>query len=329
MGLIVSLLLGFLPTLFFAYIVYWLDRYEKEPRLLLGGAFIWGTVIAAGAAFVVNTVLGVGIYVLTGSELATNLTTGSIIAPIVEESLKGLAVLVVFIIFYKEFDSILDGIIYAAVTALGFAATENSYYIFVHGFQKEGWSGLFVLAFIRIILVGWQHPFYTAFIGIGLAIARLNRKIWVRTAAPVAGWFLAVSAHSLHNTIASFSKGISGLAFGTIIDWTGWFFMFLLILWMINREKQRIILYLREETTLGIISGPQYKTACSDFRQSLARVKSLFSHRYRQTSRFYQVCGELSHKKHQLATLGDERGNTKAIDHLRAEMALLAPLALD
>ena len=49
------------------------------------------------------------------------------IAPIIEESLKGLAVLLVFLLFRKEFDSILDGIVYAAITALGFAATENSH----------------------------------------------------------------------------------------------------------------------------------------------------------------------------------------------------------
>ena len=39
MALIVSLFFGFVPMFLFAAFVYWLDRYEKEPKLLLGAAF--------------------------------------------------------------------------------------------------------------------------------------------------------------------------------------------------------------------------------------------------------------------------------------------------
>ena len=62
------------------------------------------------------------------------------------------------------------------VYCAGFAATENTLYIY-NGFHQNGWSGLAFLVFVRVILVGWQHPFYTAFTGIGLAVARLNRKL--------------------------------------------------------------------------------------------------------------------------------------------------------
>ena len=254
-GLLASIFFGVFPTLIFAAIVYWMDRYEKEPKILLGGVYVWGALVAAGGAFLINTMLGLGVYLFTGSEVATDLTTGSLIAPVVEESLKGLAVLIVFIFFYREFDSVMDGIVYAAVTALGFAATENAYYIYTHGFLKEGWSGLIVLVFIRVILVGWQHPFYTAFTGIGLAVSRLNRSPVIRLGAPVAGWFLAVSAHALHNTLASLLSGLTGLATGALVDWTGWLFMFLFILWANRRERLWMVEYLQEEVNLGTITG--------------------------------------------------------------------------
>ena len=61
LGLSLSIFFGFAPVLFFAWIVYWLDRYEKEPGILLGGVFVWGAVIAAGAAFMINTTLGLGV----------------------------------------------------------------------------------------------------------------------------------------------------------------------------------------------------------------------------------------------------------------------------
>src|SRR5512138_3637599 len=122
MALVASLFFGFIPMFVFAGFVYWLDRYEKEPKLLLGAAFFWGVIIAAGGAFIVNTALGIGLFYATGSEGLSEVATTSIIAPIVEEFLKGLAVAIVFLLFRREFDSVLDGIIYAAMVALGFAA---------------------------------------------------------------------------------------------------------------------------------------------------------------------------------------------------------------
>jgi RsiW-degrading membrane proteinase PrsW (M82 family) len=325
MAFLVSLFFGFAPMLLFAYILYWMDRYEKEPWLLLGAVFMWGVIIAAGGAFIINTVLGVGVYLFTGSDVATEISTGSVIAPIVEESLKGLAVLAVFLIFRKEFDSVLDGIIYAGVVALGFAATENTFYIFDRGYNANGWSGLWFLVFVRVILVGWQHPFYTSFTGIGLALARLNRSVWVKIFAPLAGFSVAVLAHAFHNTLATVVGGMEGMVFGTSLDWLGWFLMFLFILWTVHQEQVVLKNQLREEVSLGLLTSGQYNVAISAWSQSFARIGSFFTGSYRATNRLYQVCGELAHKKEQLNKMGDEKGNGAIIQKLRDELAQLSP----
>ncbi|MBU0510391.1 MAG: PrsW family intramembrane metalloprotease [Chloroflexi bacterium] len=324
MGFISSVFFGIVPMLFFAWILYWVDRYEKEPKILLGGVFLWGAMVSAGMAFIVNTLLGVGVYLVTGSEAITDLATGALVAPPVEETLKGLAVLLVFLIFRQEFDSVLDGIVYAGITALGFAATENIYYIYNYGFLEGGYSGLLWLVFVRVVLVGWQHPFYTAFIGIGLAMARFQRKIWLKLILPIAGWGIAIFIHSMHNTIASLASGIGGLAFGTFVDWSGWLLMFVFILWALSREQKWIKLYLREEAARGIISPAHYKTACSAWSQSAARLVALFTGRYRATNRFYNLAAELAYKKQQRAKMGEEGGNTVRIQRARAELAKLA-----
>jgi len=326
MPFLVSLFFGFAPMLFFAVILYWSDRYEKEPWLLLGAVFFWGAIIAAGGAFLINTFLGVGIFIFSNSEAATNLATGTLIAPVVEEFLKGFSVFIVFLIFRKEFDSILDGIIYAGVAALGFAATENTYYIFNNGFLESGWQGLWSLVFIRVVLVGWQHPFYTAFTGIGLAVARLNKAAWIKIIAPVVGLGLAIFTHSVHNTLASLLNGLSGMAIGTMIDWTGWFFMFCFILWAIYNEKQTVKKFLIEEVRSGIISSSNYQIATSSWTQMMIGINAIFSGRYLNTRRFYQLCGELAHKKLQCAGLGNEDGNLAAIKTIQAELARLSPL---
>ena len=326
MPLFVSIFFGFVPMFLFAGFINWLDRYEKEPKALLGAAFLWGVLIAGGGAYIINTVLGLGVYIVTGSEGATDFATASIIAPIVEESLKGLAVLVVFFLFRKEFDSILDGIIYAGITALGFAAIENVLYIYNYGYQEDGWAGLWQLVFIRVILVGWQHPFYTAFTGIGLAIARMNRNSLVKIIAVIGGFATAVATHAFHNTFGSLIGGLEGLAIGTFVDWVGWFFMLIFIIWMITHERNILKLRLAEEVQSGLISPAQYRTAMS-FAQSGARMNALSAGSYRATARFYQVCGELAHKKEQQIKLGNEQGNIAIIEKLRNELTRLAPLA--
>ncbi len=328
MPLLASFIFGFVPMFFFAFFIYWLDRYEKEPKALLTTVFFWGVLVAAGGAFIINTVLGVGVYLFTGSEAATEWTSGSLIAPVVEESLKGLAVLIVFFIFRREFDSILDGIIYAAIAALGFAATENTYYIYSYGYQESGWSGFWVLVFVRVMLVGLQHPFYTAFIGIGLAIARLNKKVVIMLLAPLLGWCLAVFTHAFHNTLLTVVPGLGGLAVGALFDWSGWLAMAGFAAWALWHEGDYLKKHLSEEVTLGTISTSQYQTAISALGQMLAATNALLSRKYVATVKFYQLCGELAHKKEQQLVVGDENGNGLIIQSLRNELVKLGPEAL-
>jgi RsiW-degrading membrane proteinase PrsW (M82 family) len=326
MALLGALFFGFVPMFLFATFVNWLDRYEKEPKILLGAAFVWGMVIAAGGAFVLNTAFGIAIYSLTGSEGAAEFGTTSIVAPIIEEGLKGLAVLIVFFMFRKEFDSILDGIVYAAITAMGFAAVENVLYIYRNGYQENGWEGFWILVAIRVFLVGGMHPFFTSFTGIGVAIARLSRNPLVKVLAAPAGYIVAVTAHAFHNTFSGLIGGVGGLLAGTFVDYIGYTFMIGFIIWLIVRERNVLKKQLREEVERGYISQRQYVSALSFFQTS-AYLSALTSRTFLKTARFYQVCGELAHKKEQLSTIGDERGNTRMIEQLRSELAALAPAA--
>jgi len=326
MALAGAFFFGFVPMFLFAAFVNWLDRYEKEPKLLLGAAFMWGVVIAGGGAFILNTAFGIGLYMFTGSEGLAEFGTTSISAPIVEEGLKGLAVLVVFLMFRKEFDSILDGIVYGAITAMGFAAIENVLYIYRNGFQEAGWQGFWTLVFVRVLLVGWMHPFFTAFTGIGLAISRISRNTLVKIIAIPAGYIVAVTAHAFHNTFSSVVGGSGGFFLGLFVDYIGFAIMFAFVIWIISRERNILKKQLVEEVTNGAISQQQYKSAISFF-QTNVHLAALTSGTFRSTSRFYQVLGELAHKKEQLSKFGDEKGNIQTIEKLRAELMQLAPLA--
>jgi RsiW-degrading membrane proteinase PrsW (M82 family) len=314
-----SVALGFLPMFLFAAFIYWLDRYEREPLILLGAVFVCGAAVAAGGAFFVNTVSGIGIFLFTGSEGAAEIGTASLVAPVVEESLKGAAEALVLLLFRSQFDSVLDGGIYGGITAIGFAATENAYYLYDRGFSDGGWERLWRLAFVRIVLVGWQHPFYTAFTGIGLALSRLSTNAFARVSAPLGGLALAIAAHAFHNTFADLVGGLAGLALGTILDWFGWAGMLAFIVWLIVRERNLMRRQLHPEMLAGLLTEGQYQNALSPFHMSTVFLGG------RGTMRFYQLAGRLAHKKEQLAVVGEEAAYATIVQTLRTELASLSP----
>lgn len=319
-GFLLSVVCGFLPMFFLAGLIYWLDRYEKEPKLLLGGVFGWGAIVAVMGALVLQIVLGQSVLLLTGSEAVEEAVSSSLFAPVTEEILKGLAVLLVFLLVRHEFDSVLDGIVYACIVALGFAATEDMLYYF-SAYSEGGLGGMAALVFLRFIVFGWQHAFFTSFTGIGLAVSRMSLNPLVKVGAPLLGLSVAIFTHSLHNSLLTFISGFAGMAVAMLVAWTGWLAMFIFIIYLIYREKTWLAEYLREEVELMTITPEQYRSACSFFGQTQARFAALSRGRYRATLHFYQLCAELSHKKRQLAAMGDEEGNRQRIERLRAELS--------
>lgn len=316
--------LSFIPALIYASIIYWLDRFEREPKRLLFGVFTWGAIVATGGAIIYSILFEVPLsFFLDETDL--DLAGSVLIAPIVEESLKGLAVVIIYWVARREFDSILDGIVYAGITALGFAATENVLYL-GSTLAEEGLGGMLVLFVLRVILGGWGHAVYTAWIGIGLALARSSQSIFIKIAAPFAGWVIAVALHALHNGMASLlaSEGLEGFGVMLLVDWFGWAVMLGIVIWAILREQRWMKVYLQEEVQMQLISPQQYQTASSVAKQFRARMGSLFSPQAKATKRFYRLCGELAQKKHQLARFGDEGGNTIIISNLRKQIAELA-----
>lgn len=247
-----------------------------------------------------------------------------LIAPILEEITKGLAVLLIFAFFRDEFDSILDGMIYAGVAALGFAATENVLYLYFMGYQEHGTSGLIGLFFVRVILTAWLHPAFTALFGAGLAASRLSRNPWVKWGAPLLGLFAGIFFHALHNTMATVLGthvgGLGTLAITLLVDWIGIAMVFALLLGALAEERAWMRRYLPEEVDLGTITQAQLAIVCSLRAQFLARLRSRFARESLPTRDFLEACAHLAIKKHHLARVGDEGRNAQHVARLRDQI---------
>jgi hypothetical protein len=170
-------------------------------------------------------------------------------------------------------------------------------------------------------MVPWQHPFFTAFTGIGIASARLQKNVLVKLIALPIGYAFAVFTHALHNSFSSLIGGLEGFALGSLTDWFGWFMMAFFVVFMISRERALLQRQLQGEVVDGTITAEQYQRALSPLTMSTAFLTG-----GAPAARFYRLCGELAHKKEQLSRFGDERGNTALVQQLRSELSSLRPL---
>ena len=135
MGL-AALIIPMIPGVIWLWIIYRTDWYEPEPKRLVLGTFALG-VLAIAPAFAGERLAGM-VYpflkyieqaALTGVTAPLPMAIGCflVIGPC-EELAKFLAVRL-FVYRNKEFNEPLDGIIYAAAAALGFASLENVLYV--------------------------------------------------------------------------------------------------------------------------------------------------------------------------------------------------------
>ena len=123
----VGAVLAFIPLVLYMSIPRILDRFDPEPWWCLALALLWGAVAACGFAAAINTMFDWAMGQLLDAQDAQALTA-CVCAPFVEEFWKGLGVFGVFFFLRREFDGVVDGVIYATFTALGFAAIENVTY---------------------------------------------------------------------------------------------------------------------------------------------------------------------------------------------------------
>jgi RsiW-degrading membrane proteinase PrsW (M82 family) len=321
-GIFLSLVFGITPMAILAFLLTLFDRYEREPAWLVIGVFLWGFVVAAGTALILNTVFSIGLFVVSGSQSLADVGAAVLSAPVVEESVKGLAVLIVFLFFRYEFDDVLDGVIYGSLVGFGFAAAENVNYIF-NGFLQNGSQGLDTLVVVRVLLIPFLHATLTSMTGIGLAVGRLSKGFW-HYGAPVLGFLTAIGLHFFHNLLASVPDPLVCLL-GDVIDWIGFLGMFIFILILVWREGKVMREHLAEEVALGNMTQAQYQAAGSISGQIAARWGALAGGHWRDASRFYDLAGDLAFKKYQLARLGPQRepDAQAQIERLRGQIASL------
>jgi RsiW-degrading membrane proteinase PrsW (M82 family) len=192
--LAVAAVLAIVPVPLYLMAILALDRFEREPPHLLLFAFVWGATGAIGIALIMHGFAsGAG---------APELFLAHLSAPIFEESAKALVLLVLYVRKRQEFDGIVDGIVYASMAGLGFAAMENILYY--ADAYREGYESLEATWIVRGLMSPFAHPFFTSATGIGLGVARYSRSSVVQFVAPASGFFIAIWLHTVWNVTSDY-----------------------------------------------------------------------------------------------------------------------------
>ncbi|WP_052663627.1 PrsW family intramembrane metalloprotease [Psychromicrobium lacuslunae] len=171
-GIMVGFLLSLFPLAAVLLTVYFIDRWEPEPRWMLGFALLWG---AAGSIGTTLLIQPVWIKLFMPDDLSkaeASQWLASFEAPPVEEFSKGLGILLIALFARKYFDGPVDGVVYAATIAAGFAFTENIQYFGRTFVDPDGGAlSLSIIFIIRGIFSPFGHALYTACTGVAVGYA--------------------------------------------------------------------------------------------------------------------------------------------------------------
>jgi len=197
-GVVVGAVLALVPLAIVFAGIRWVDRWEPEPRGALVFAFLWGAGASVLIALAVDAEIQNVIAAAGGPGPGYDFFSAAIQAPIVEEVGKGLGVLILFWAVRRHFDGPVDGIVYAAWVAGGFAFTENILY-FGQALMDGSTATTVETFFVRGIMSPFAHVMFSACLGaaVGFAAQRTG-------AFGVLGYFLlglvpAVLLHAFWN----------------------------------------------------------------------------------------------------------------------------------
>lgn len=282
--ILIPLLWALIPTIIYLLILWWIDRYEKEPLPLLGIALICGVILSPLITVIAEKLFGLSSSIYP--HYFTLINRFNFIIPIIEELSKGLVVLGIFLIIREEFDDILDGIVYGAIIGAGFAAVENFNYFYQMYTKFSSWLGITYKQFFPVLIGGWNHCFYSAIFGASLGVTRLVRNKGLKVLIPIWGIVLGIGFHALHDYLPVYFSKLFGKVSPEVFKATGFvlqltnlagiFIIFGVIVWAWEQGRAIMEEYLEEEVGKGVVSKEEYEYLTMPFyRQILVNIKNI------------------------------------------------------
>lgn len=200
------LILSLAPVAFLLWYFDSLDKKQKESRRFLWSIFLWGIFVTFIAGFI-EYFLAPFASSLFPQQLTQTFVLAFIVTACTEEGLK-FAVVKKKAYDHPAFDEYYDGVIYAVVASLGFAALENIFYVI---------DGGLYIAIIRALLAVPAHALFGAFMGYYISLARFEKNTKQSQKLLLKGLFYAIFLHGLYDFLLLSNSSIAILVIPMIL----------------------------------------------------------------------------------------------------------------
>lgn len=221
------------------------DRIRPTTWSMKWLALGWGGSVAVFLSLHVNTWAGQLMLADGPVDAATSSRAAVFSAPFVEEAAKATVLFWLAIWMRRRIVAVHQSITLAALSALGFAFTENivyyvrTYMYAVSIYNTDADAELLSIVLLRGVMTSFGHPLFTTFTALGMIVALSNRSKLVRVLAPIAGFLAAALGHMAFNGFSTI--GISPILMAVV----GWVLVLGLSIYLIMR-------YVHQTRTLRI-----------------------------------------------------------------------------
>jgi RsiW-degrading membrane proteinase PrsW (M82 family) len=198
------LLAALAPVIFIIFYIYLKDKYEKEPKKLLLIAFLLGAIISIIITSLIYYVFDWVLPLNNHTSIVEQFIKAFLVVGLTEEFSK--YVIVRYILqTRKAFNEPFDGIVYAVMVSMGFAATENIFYVLEGGLET---------ALLRAITAVPAHATFGVLMGYFMGKAKFTNN---RIILNLSGLLLAIIFHGAYDFFL-FVDFIPGIWVGALVS---------------------------------------------------------------------------------------------------------------
>lgn len=192
------------PVFIVILYIYYKDKYEKEPKELLLYTFLLGAIVS----IIITTVMYYGFDIILPLRNKTSVLQQFIKAFFVvgfTEEFSKYIIIKFYAQKHKEFNEPFDGIVYAVMVSMGFAATENIFYVLEGGIAN---------ALMRAFTAVPAHATFAVLMGYYLGKAKFSNN---RIVMNLTGLLLATLFHGAYDFFL-FIDFIPGIWIGAFVS---------------------------------------------------------------------------------------------------------------
>lgn len=198
------ILLAVTPALVIMVYIYFKDRYEKEPLGLLTLNFLLGAILSVGLTFALSPLVN-GLIAGWGKTDVAEMALKAFIGVALVEEFSKYIVVRIFAQRRAAFNEQFDGIVYAVMVSMGFAALENILYVYIHGVE----TGI-----LRAFTAVPAHASFAILMGYFMGKAKFSNQ---RFLLNMTGLLAATLFHGAYDFFL-FLYWIPGIAIGAFVS---------------------------------------------------------------------------------------------------------------